>query len=113
MKKKDFVKKIQEVLKQKTGNRPTFIEARDCLDAVVESMEQSLSEGKAIRFRGFGRFEFRKREGFTRTTHVKAGKKVPEGYETKVDPHVVAYFKPSNRLNERLTEKLGPILFDE
>lgn len=113
MKKKEFLKELQDTLHKKTGNKPTLKETREVLDSVVETMEYALSQGKTFHFKNFGRFEFRPREGFKRRTYVKSGEKVPGGYITQVDPHVIAYFRPSKKLNEKLTKRLVPILFDD
>ena len=112
MKKREFLKALQDTVEKETGDRPSLPEARTMLDSVVQTMERSLSYGKTFRFRGFGRFEFRKRKGFKRKTYVKSGEKVDEGYMTEVDDHVIAYFNPSKKLNEKLTKRLKPVLFD-
>lgn len=113
MKKRDFVKDLQNEIEARTGNRPTLPEAAGMLDAFIATLESNLIRGRVIRFRGFGRFEFRKRKGFTRKTYIKNGVKIPEGFITRVDDYVTAYFYPSTTLNKKMTQSLKRYLFDD
>lgn len=112
MKKDDFVREFQTEYRKETGKRLSFPNAKTMINVFINTMKSVLLKGSKIRFRGFGRFEFKTREGFDRRTYIKDGKKVPGGYMTHVDPHVVAYFKPSKKFNKELTGRLKNVLFD-
>lgn len=113
MNKAEFGKVIQEEWKKEMGDSISLPQAKRVINVFITSLKRILLNGNNIRFRSFGRFEFKKREGFKRRTFIKGGKKVEGGFITEVEDHVVAYFNPSNKFNERLTERLKPLLFEE
>lgn len=113
MNKAEFGRVIQEEWKKETGESISLPKAKKLINVFVTALKKILLNGNKIRFRSFGRFEFKKREGFKRRTYVKGGKKVEGGFITEVDDHVVAYFNPSSKFNDHLTKRLKPLLFEE
>jgi integration host factor subunit beta len=71
------------------------------VNAVFESIVDSLKDGEKIELRGFGSFRIRERNS-------RVGRNPKTGDRVKVPSKRVPYFKPGKQLKELLNDRLTP-----
>jgi len=69
--------------------------AEKVLQAIYESMKETMREGGRIEIRGFGSFTVRERDGYT-------GRNPKTSEKISVRPKRVPFFKPGKELKERV-----------
>ena len=75
------------------------ITATKVIDTVFDTISDALIAGRTTELRGFGTFETRLRKGREVARNPKSGEKV------SVEPHLVAAFRPGQRLKNELWER--------
>ncbi len=89
MTKAELAKKVSE----KTGLRK--YEVSEIIDALLETIKESLEEGEPIYLRGFGTFELKKRA-------KKLARNISKNEPIEVPAHYIPYVKFSKNFIERI-----------
>jgi len=70
-------------------------EASDLVDALLDTMKETLERGETVKVSGFGKFEVKQK-------HARAGRNPKTGEEISIAPRRVLSFKPSAVLKATL-----------
>lgn len=93
MTKADIVKEIS----QKTGIEKVTVEK--AIEAFMETVKESLTEGNNVYFRGFGSFIVKRRA-------KKTARNISKNTIVIVPAHNIPYFKPANEFVAQVKEKV-------
>jgi nucleoid DNA-binding protein len=85
-----------EAVAGRTDAKKSEVEA--ILEAILETIADSLVSGERVDFRGFGNFEVKE-------TKARMGRNLATGEAISIAANRKATFKPSKDLKERLTSK--------
>ena len=88
---------IVDVIASATGL--TKVETEAVVDGFIQTVINSMKEGKNIEIRGFGSFKVKKRKG-------RMARNPRTGEQVKVDEHFVPIFKVSKELKQIVDENL-------
>ena len=88
---------IVDVIASATGL--TKVETEAVVDGFIQTVINSMKEGKNIEIRGFGSFKVKKRKG-------RMARNPRTGEQVKVDEHFVPIFKVSKELKGIVDENL-------
>ena len=88
---------IVDVIASATGL--TKVETEAVVDGFIQTVINSMKEGKNIEIRGFGSFKVKKRKG-------RMARNPRTGEQVKVDEHFVPIFKVSKDLKQVVDENL-------
>ncbi len=82
-----------------SGTGLTKVETEAVVDGFIETIKDSLRQGKNIEIRGFGSFKVKKRKG-------RVARNPRTGEQVMVDEHFVPIFKVSKDLKHGVDENL-------
>lgn len=88
---------IVDVIASATGL--TKVETEAVVDGFIQTVINSMKEGKNIEIRGFGSFKVKKRKG-------RMARNPRTGEQVKVDEHFVPIFKVSKELKQIVDQNL-------
>ena len=95
MTKEQIIKAIWENLSDKN-----LSDAKDIFETTIEVIKSSLSKGKDIEIKGFGKFSVRKK-------NKRLGRNPKTGEAAEISARRVVAFKPSKLFKKRVEEQLS------